>query len=201
MTSIRKATFGSALVATLLIAPVAQAADLTLFGTYWDTDAAGDTAGAGVNLGLPFNDTLAFELRASYYEELSDDPLANAFDSDDTVFQEKGINVWPFEAGLRINFSPGQTFRPHVAAGASYFLLDSDFGEISDELGYYAALGATVGDGEGADFMIEAIWRKATAEVELDPDDLDDVDDIDVQDHADLDLDGLGVNLGVIWHF
>jgi hypothetical protein len=193
-------TILAALTALAVVAP-ASASDFSIFGAYWDTDAAGDAGGGGISLGLPFNETLAAELRATYFEELSDDPLENAFDSDDPVFQEKGINVIPVEAGLRFSFAPDAAFRPYLSGGLSYFLLDSDFGEIKDELGYYAALGATMGDGDGAQFFLEGVWRKATAEVELDPDDLDDVDDIDVEDHADLDLDGLGVNLGVRWGF
>lgn len=180
--------------------PVA-ATDFTVHGSYWDTDIAGDAAGGGLILGMPFNDTLAFELRASYFEELADDPLENAFDSDDPVFQERGIQVLPLEAGLRFTFGAGNRFRPHLAGGASYFLLDSDFGEIDDELGYFAALGGTVGDGDGAQFYFEGIWRKATAQVRLDPEDLEDVDDIDVEDEAEFDIDGVGVNVGVRWTF
>ena len=192
--------FAPLLVALAVAAP-ASATDFSALGAYWNTDAAGDTAGATLGFGIPFNDSLALELRASYFEELSDDPLANAFDSDDPVFQDKGIQAIPLEAGLRFSFAPGQTFRPHIGAGGSYFLLDSDFGEVKDELGYYAVLGATIGDGEGADFLIEGTWRKVSAQVELDPEQLDDIDDIDVQEKADLDLDGVGVNLGVRWSF
>jgi hypothetical protein len=191
----------AALVAGLLCAASAGAADFSIHGSYWDTDAAGDTAGGGLTLGLPFNDVIGVDLRATYYEELTDDPLRNAFDTDDPVFQDQGIQVMPLEAGLRFTFSPGSAFRPYIGAGGSYFLLDSDFGEVSDELGYYAVAGATIGDDEGAQFYFEGLWRKATAEVELDPEDLEDVDDIEVDDHADLDLDGLGVNVGVRWTF
>lgn len=185
----------------LIAAMPVAAADFTVTGSYWDTDIAGDAAGGGLILGMPFNDTLAFELRASYFEELSDDPLENAFDSDDPVFQERGIQVLPLEAGLRFTFGPGSRFRPHLAGGASYFLLDSDFGEIDDELGYYAAFGGTVGDGEGPQFFFEGIWRKATAQVRLDPEDLEDVDDIDIEDEAEFDIDGFGANLGIRWSF
>lgn len=197
MTSTSKAF--AAVVTALALAAPASASDFSLFGAYWDTDAAGDAAGGGIGFGFPFNETLGLELRATYFEELSDDPLENAFDSDDPVFQEVGISVLPAEIGLRFNFASESSFRPYLAGGASYFFLDSDFGEINDELGYYAALGANIGDPDGANFFIEGIWRKATAEVELDPDDLDDIDDLDVDDHADLDLDGIGLNLGVRW--
>lgn len=189
------------LVAVIFAAAPAAASDFSLMGTYWDTDVAGETAGAGLALGFPFNETLALELRASYFEELTDDPLAAIFDSDDPVFQNKGIQALPLEAGLRFTFGRGSAFRPYLGGGLSYFLLDSDFGEIADELGYYAVLGGTLGDGHGADFFIEGIWRKATAEVELDPEDLEDIDDLEVDDHASFDIDGLGVNLGVRWTF
>jgi hypothetical protein len=186
--------------AILATAPLA-AADFSLMGSYWDTDVAGDTAGAGFILGLPFNETLAFELRATYFEELSDDPFDNIFDSDETVFQGRGIQAMPIEAGLRFSFAPGSTFRPYVGGGGSYFLIDSDFGEIQDQLGYYLAAGATVGDGAGAEFFFEGVWRQASAEVEVDPEDLGDIDDIDVDNTPSFDIDGFGVNVGVRWAF
>jgi hypothetical protein len=177
------------------------AADLSLTGSYWNTDVAGDAGGAGVMLGLPVNETFAFELRGFYFEELNDDPFNAIFDSDETVFQDRGIQVIPLEAGVRFAFAPGSTFRPFVGAGASYFLLDSDFGEIADELGWYGTVGATVGDGEGADFYFAGTWRKARAEVRVDPEDLDDIDDINAEDRVSFDLDGFGVNVGVRWTF
>lgn len=193
----RIVTLCTALLAT---APLG-AADFSLMGSYWDTDVAGDTAGGGLVLGLPFNETLAFELRATYFEELSDDPFDNIFDSDETVFQNRGIQAMPLEAGLRFSFAPGSTFRPYLGGGGSYFLIDSDFGEIQDQLGYYLAAGATVGDGAGAEFFFEGVWRQASAEVEVDPEDLGDIDDIDVDNTPSFDLDGFGVNVGVRWAF
>lgn len=177
------------------------AADFSLAGSWWNTDVAGDAAGGGVTLGLPVNDTFAFELRGYYFEELNDDPFEAIFDSDDTVFQDRGIQVIPLDAGVRFSFAPGSTFRPFIGGGATYFLLDSDFGEIADELGWYASLGAAVGDGEGADFYVEGVWRKVRAEVRVDPQDLGDIDDINAEDRVGFDLDGFGVNVGVRWNF
>lgn len=187
-------------VAALAASPL-RAADFSLIGSYWDTDAAGDAAGGGIGLGLPFNDSLALELRATYFEELTDDPFRSAFHSDDPIFQNKGIQVLPLDAGLRLTLGSGGRVRPYLAGGASYFLLDSDFGEVADELGYYAAVGATIGDGSGPDFFVEGLWRKATAQVEIDPEQLDDIDDLDVQGRTDLDLEGVGINLGLRWRF
>jgi hypothetical protein len=189
------------LLGTCLLATPLVAADFSIHGSYWETDVAGDAGGGGFVLGLPFNEHIGVDLRATYFEELTDDPLGNAFDSDAEVFQDQGIQAMPLEAGLRFTFATGSSFRPYIGGGGSYFLLDSDFGEISDELGYYAVAGATVGDDEGAQFYFEGTWRKATAEVELDPEDIEDIPDIEIDEHADLDLDGLGVNVGVRWTF
>ena len=177
------------------------ATDFSLYGSYWDTDVAGDAGGGGIGVGFPFNETLGLELRATYYEELSDDPFGNIFDSDETVFQERGIQALPLEAGLRLSFLPGATFRPHVIGGVSYLLLDSDFGEIGDEVGWFAGVGATIGDSDGTEFYIEANYRKAEAEVELDPEDLEDIDDIDIGENAEFDIDGVGLNVGMRWNF
>jgi hypothetical protein len=181
--------------------PPASAGDFSLMGSYWDTDVAGETAGGGVTLGLPLNDTFAFELRATYFEQLNDDPFEAIFDSDDEVFRDRGLQALPLEAGVRLSFLPGEVFRPYVGGGASYFMLDSDFGEVKDELGWYAALGATIGDNEGAQFFFEGVWRKASAQVEVDPDELDDIDDIDSDGRVDFDLDGFGANVGVRFTF
>lgn len=189
-----------ALAVGLACAMPAAATDFSLYGSYWDTDAAGDAAGGGIGLGLPFNDTFAVELRATYFEELSDDPLANAFDSDDPVFQEQGINVTPLEIGARFSF-PQDSFTPYLSAGAGYYLLDSDFGEVNDEVGYYAVVGANFGNPERIQFFIEGTYRKMEGEVRLDPDELDDIDDLDIEDRASFDLDGFGANLGIRWNF
>jgi hypothetical protein len=182
------------------VSPVA-AGDFSLYGSYWDTDVAGDAGGGGISLGLPLGDVFAFELRGTYYEELTDDPLENIFDSDDPVFEDRSIQVLPIEAGVRFTFAHGGHFRPHLGGGVSYFLLDSDFGEISDEVGWYAAAGATIGDGQGAEFFFEGIWREATATVEIDPEDFEDIDDIEVDHHESFDMGGIGVNAGVRWTF
>lgn len=200
MRMFRLAFFASLAVLFTFAAP-ASAGDVTLFAGGWDTDVAGDTAGGGLRLGWGLTPRTDFELRASYYEELTDDPLENAFDSDAAVFEDQGIQVTPIEVGLRFHIGSGSTFRPFLGGGASYFLLDSDFGEINDELGYYASLGAEIGDGQGADLVIEGVWRKASARVELDPEELDDVDDLEIEDHANFDIDGLGVNVGGVRRF
>lgn len=190
----------AAAVLAILAAP-ANAADFSVFGSYWNTDVAGDTAGGGISLGIPLGEVIGLDVRATYFEELTDDPLENAFDSNDPVFQEVGINVTPLEIGLRFNIPAGSAVRPYFGAGAGYYLLDSDFGEVKDEVGYYGLFGLEFGDQEGMAFFAEATYRKIEGEVKLDPDDLEDIDDIDIEDHATFDLDGVGANAGLRWHF
>lgn len=190
-----------AAVALALVAAPGSATDFSLFGSYWDTDVAGDTAGGGIGFHFPFNDTVGLELRATYFEELSDDPLENAFDSNDPVFQNKGINVTPVEVAVRFNIPAGDVVHPYFSAGVGYYLLDSDFGEVNDEVGYNGTFGLGFGDQEGMQFFAEATYRKVEGQVELDPNDFDDIDDIDVKDKVNFDLDGVGLNAGLRWFF
>ena len=45
------------------------------------------------------------------------------------------------------------------------------------------------------------VWRQASAEVEVDPEDLGDIGDIDIDNTPSFDIDGFGVNVGVRWAF
>ncbi|MEO8275209.1 MAG: hypothetical protein ABI639_03265 [Thermoanaerobaculia bacterium] len=191
-----------AATSVLLLSSVpAKATDFALFGSYWKTDVAGKAGGGGIDFGLPVNDTFGFELRATYFEQLNDDPFRHIFHSDQDVFRNQSLQVLPLEAGVKFNFAPGSTFRPYIGGGASYFLLDSDFGEVKDELGWYGSLGATVGDNQGPQFFFEGIWRKVRAEVRVDPEDLGDIGDINAEDRVSFDLDGFGLNAGIRWTF
>lgn len=98
------------------------------------------------------------------------------------------------DVGLRYTFNPGGVASPYVGGGGTYYLLDIDGGEIDDEVGFYVVLGSSFGDGEGADFFVEGIYRNATATV-------DDLDDLEFRDPVDFDLDGLGLNAGITWRF
>jgi outer membrane protein W len=201
-TAMKKMILMLAGFAVLASAPAKAAGDFSLFGAYWDTDVAGDTAGGGIGTSFAFNDVVGLELRATYFEQLSDDALGNVFDSNDPVFRDQSIQVLPVDIGLRFNLGGNQEmFHPYVSAGGSYFLLDSDFGEIKDEVGYYGAVGASFGHREGTNFFAEAIYRNAKGQVDVDPEDLDDIDDIDVNSRAKFDIDGFGVNAGVRWRF
>jgi hypothetical protein len=199
----RKVPFLLSLTAAAAItAAPGVAGDFSLFGAYWDTDVAGDTAGGGIKFGIPLGERFTLDIRGTYFEEIEDDPFSAIFDSDDPVFQEAGIQAIPVDLGVSYTFvDSSAAFRPYITGGISYILLDSDFGEIDDETGWFAGVGAEFGDDIGPRFFVEGIYRKAEAEVNLDPDDLDDLDDIDIDDNATFDIDGASVNAGIRWSF
>lgn len=192
-----KKTLLSLAILTML-APAAFAdGAFHLHGAYWNTDEADDTFGAGITYNAPLGQVLGLELRASYFEEVKNEPFEELFDGENPF--DSGLEILPLEAGLRFELGQGGVFRPYLSGGASYYLLDSEFGDVDDEFGFYAAFGGIIGDHQGAHFFFEAIYRQVEGSVEVDPNDLDDIDDIDFEDSFDVDLSGLGANAGVAW--
>lgn len=186
-------------VTALCYAGSAAAQGFALYGAYWDTDKAEEGFGPGAS--LSFGRTWALDLRASYFQELNNHALDNLFD-DDEVFRDNGISVLPLEVGVRYTFQPDSRVSPHLGGGIGYYILDSELGDPKDEAGYYLTVGSTFGDSRGPSFYIEGIYRKAEGTVEVDPEDLGDLGDIEFNGaEVDLDLDGFGVNAGLVWRW
>lgn len=184
-------------VAAVLATAPASARGFSLYGSYWDTDQAGEAVGGGLSFEIPINERVGVDLRGAWY---SQGELENPFDEGDT-FTERDLNLAPVEAGLRFNFNPSGTFSPYVGGGFSYIFmdLDSDRFEVDDETGWYALGGARIGDGAGVDLLAEIAYRKAEATVS--DSGLTPVDEFDLEEDVALDIDGPGVNLGVVWNF
>jgi hypothetical protein len=195
-----RTTIPALLLATSLAAAPAAAGGFSAYGTYWDTDAADSAAGGGLRLGVPLGPVLQFDLGASYYEELVNRPF-RALGDVETPFVENGLQVWPVEAGLRLNFAEGRRVNPYLGGGAHYLFMDSDFGEVDDEAGWYARLGTEFGEVEGNGFFVEAGYRGVEVTVENDPADFEDFDDVDFEAETEIDLSGALVNLGYVWRF
>lgn len=201
-TSVRSLGIGLGVLVVLALAasPASAAGSFNLFGSFWDTDEADNTAGGGIAFALPVSPRWGVDLRGSYHEELTNEPLEALFDEDDPVFQRAGLQVIPLEAGLRYNFAPGSRTNLYLGGGGSYHLLDSDFGDVSDEVGGYALLGMDFGNPDGLSFFIEGLYRFVEATVEFDPEDLEDIDDISgLENGVAVDLNGLGLNIGMSW--
>jgi hypothetical protein len=193
-------TIPTLLLVLALGATPAFAGGLNIYGSYWDTDAAEEAAGGGLRLGIPLGQVVQLDLGASYYEELTDRPFRELGDVE-TPFVENGLQVIPVEAGLRFNFAEGSRFNPYLGGGATYYFIDSDFGDVSDEAGWYARIGAELGEPGGSGFFAEAGYRGVEVTVENDPDDFDDFDDIEFQEETEIDLSGAVVNVGYVWRW
>jgi hypothetical protein len=171
----------------------ASASGFAVYGTWFDTDDAGDAAGIGASYAWNLSDMVDLEARAAWYEELTDEPLEDLFTGATPI--ETGLTIIPVELGLRFNFARDSTFwNPWFGLGVSYFVLDTDTGNIDDEIGYYGTFGSTFGDGKGADFFAEVGYRFSEATVTG-----FDVDQDNVLDEFDVKLNGPYVNVGVSW--
>lgn len=185
-------------VGLLLPAFGAQASGLAIFGSYWDTEALDDTAGAGVKLSLPMGESFNFDLRGTYYEPFDREALRDEIDDifDDEVDREifdSEIDIIPLEAGFSFNLGRGAV-QPTLGAGVSYFMLDHDRFDIDDEVGWYGSVGLNFANQGSVGFFLEGLYRSAEGEVTEDEDDVD-------FDRVTIDLDGFAANAGVVFRF
>lgn len=180
--------------------PAAMAQQFDLFGSYWNTSDVDDTFGGGIGLGFPFGETgLGLHAKATYYQELTDEPLENLFEDDDEgFFAEESLEVLPVDIGLHYEFASNGTFSPWVGGGFSYFMIDTtrEGVDVDDETGFHVSVGTRIGNREGANFFVEGLYRstEATLNRELD-------DDVDLEDEVAIDLDGIAINAGLQWRF
>lgn len=179
-----KKTILCAATALALAAGPAMASDFAVFGSYWSTDDAEEAIGGGAKLRFGI-----VELRGTYFSDVTADtsPERNDFE----------VQVIPLEAGLAFNFAENERFSPYVGGGAGYYMIDTNIGEVDDEVGWYGVVGTNIGTPGGLSFMAEAIYRNMEATVT----DEDDITDPDIDDEVDFDLSGIGVNVGLVWRF
>jgi hypothetical protein len=183
-----KRTLLFAAVALALMTGPAAATDFSLYGAYWNTQDFDEALGGGAKLRLG----RFVELRGTYFSDVTADTDPERFDFE--------VSALPIEAGLRFDFGDSETFTPYVGAGAGYYMLDTTEGNVDDEVGWYAVLGSEFGRRDsGLGFMAEAIYRQMEATVTDLPDDFPDPGD--VREEVVFNLDGLGVNAGIVWRF
>lgn len=174
-------------LATLVAGVPAMAGEFGFYGSYWDTDALGESAGGGVKF-VSGSGPLRFEFRGSYFPDLSED-FGEVFDDGTGVIEVEAIVP---EAGLLYNFAPGNSTQFYLGAGLSYYLLDINVFEIDDHVGYYGLAGLSLGGaGDGPAFFIEGMYRSVEGTVE----------DAELQDDVDLDLSGPSFNAGILFRF
>ena len=188
-------------VALFLAAAPASATDLSLFGSWMDTKDLDDSFGGGVKFDFTFGGTFGLEFRGTYYPELGK-TFGDLIDDDDPIFDLE-VDGIPVDMGFILQFGPGKNF--FISAGGTYWFLDSNVGEIDDEVGWYAAAGFKTGNpAGGVGLFVEGIYRDVDGTVDTDLgdiDNIDDIDDIDAAEHVGLDLSGVGANVGVVFRF
>ena len=175
-----------ALLFSTLVASPAAAGGFSIFGSYWNTADADAVGGGGVRFGIPLGSAVSLDLRGTYYEELKADPLARLGDLDSPF--KKGIKALPLDLGLRVDFANHDVVNPYIGGGGTYYSLDSDSGNVKDEVGWYVQGGLAL-----RRFFVEADYRKVTATVRREG------HVGDLQDHVNIDLSGVCVNAG--WTF
>ncbi len=188
------AVFAAALLAA---AAPALAGSFALNGSYWDTSDLDDTFGGQIALGIPLRQSMVdLDVRAGYYEELTDEPFEALLEEPDPVFEEESMRVIPAELGLRFNFAREEPINLYLGAGASYFFFDPerDDLDVDDELGYYLLGGLRLGDAEGAAFNVEGYYCAVEAVFVR-----GDIGEPEEPRRRDVDVAGPGLNLGIVW--
>lgn len=197
--NMRRIVFTSILALLFATAPAA-ASDLSLFGSYWSPSDFDETAGGGLRFGFG-GGVVQFELRGTYYPDITED-LNELLDTDDSELDDFELKAIPAEAGIVFNFAQDSSVSPYIGGGATYYLLDTNVGEVDDEAGFYGVVGLRGGGANGGvGFFAEALYRNVEGSVKFDPEDFDDIDDVDFQDEFDLDLSGFAANVGIVFRF
>jgi len=181
----------------LVTSPVAAETSFSILGSYWDTDGLEELTGGGVrgSFGGP---VWGIDFTGMIYGEES----FSVTSGDDTAFFE--IETHLLELGVRRYVGPNRPgLRTYLGGGLSMIRLDPNFRpEIDTEIGVYGLLGFEVGRGRTA-FVAEVFYRDVSLTM-----DLNDLPDfvwinlgfnLDRQARFDLDMTGVGVNVGLIF--
>ena len=180
-----------AIMALVACSTVARAGGLGIYGANWSPNDA--DAGYGAGAKLQFGDTVAIELRGSYFQDLSDDV--------DSVGLDVDLEVIPLEVGLVIKIPTGGAITPYIGGGGGYYKMEVEAEnilgqkqtiDIDDEIGWYAVGGLEIAISDGVALFGEAQYRQVEATAQG-----DDVDEI--EEDVDIDLTGIGFNAGLLF--
>jgi len=172
----------------LLTTQLLPAADFSLFGAWWDESDPGDVYGMGVRMSTQ-EGPWALDFSVTWL----DDATYYWYGWDYYYTQE--ISTIPLEVGFRYIADSYDSFRPYIGGGAGYYLNDARRFDVDDSWGYYGLVGFNFGHPQQIDFFAEAIYRWV---------------DVDFTypnptggpaAEGTATLDGLGINMGVVFHF
>ncbi len=148
--------------------------EAAVYGTRLNSDDLGNGYGGGAKVEINPIDMISVDGRAGVVR-----------------FDDSGINMFPLEAAALLNFPlMFEHVVPYVGAGAGYYLFDSS--DLDDEVGFFPLAGLEIGF-QTLSVMAEARWLFLEADADSAKEEL--------RDLREADLDGFGVNLGVLFRF
>ena len=184
-----KLALAALIAGSLAFAPTAQAVEGSIqgMGSWWDAGDSGSTYGFGLRGTLEFMEGLGIDLGWTYFGEGDDMTLRLPGKNDDINFG--GIDANVFDLGMRYTF-PAEIY---LGGGLSYFDLGHDIASIDGEWGLYGLVGWSFG-GEHLRGFIEGVYRYTEGTIKYNH---------GFEGHIDRDLeyDGFGANVGVMYRF
>ncbi len=148
--------------------------EFAAYGTRLDSDDLGDGYGGGAKLELNPVDMISVDARAGVVR-----------------FDDSGINMFPLEAAALLNFPLlFEHVVPYIGAGAGYYLFDG--ADLDDQVGFFPLAGLEIGF-QSLSVMAEARWLFLETDADSAKEEL--------RNLTEADLDGFGVNLGLLFRF
>jgi hypothetical protein len=150
--------------------------ELGVFGSSLDSDDLGEGYGGGAKLELNPIDLVSVDARASWLR-----------------FSDTDIDMVPLEVAALLNSAAlGERIVAYIGAGGGYYLFDGDEADLDDEVGFFPLVGLEIGF-HRLSVLVEARWLFLEADVDSAEDELQNLEDADV--------DGFGVNAGLLFRF
>jgi len=150
--------------------------DVGAYGSSLKSNDLGQGYGGGAKLGLRPVDWLSLDGRASYIR-----------------FADTQVNMIPLEAAGLLKFPMfGEFFVPYVGAGAGYYLFEATDADLQDKVGFFPLAGLEIGLWR-VSLLAEARWLFLQTDVESAKGELKNL--------READIDGLGINVGVLFRF
>ena len=146
------------------------------FGSSINSDDLGQGHGGGAKLELNPIDWLSVDGRAGYIR-----------------FADTKVNMIPLEAAGLLNFPmAGERIVPYLGAGAGYYLFEGSETDLQDQVGFFPLAGLEIGLWR-VSLLAEARWLFLQTDVESARGEL--------RNLREAEVDGLGINLGVVFRF
>ena len=176
-----KKMLGVALVCAwfgMVAAPEARAVRLGGYAAYLDGDDLGSGVGAGALLRLDFlEEAVGLDIRGSFLR-----------------FDDIKTDLIPIEAAVMVRL-PLARLGAYAGLGVGYYLFDMEDGSADDNVGVFPLVGADIQLSDSLSLFGEARWLFLEADIDAA------IQAAEELTEDSVDLDGIGVNLGLSWRF